>query len=331
MTDYEIRFAKIEDTERIMEFIDTYWKKGHILGSDRELFEWQYINNNRLNFVLGIDKDNNIQGILGFIPYDKTDDKDIALALWKANPSASFLGIRLIMFLIKEEPHRNIVCPGINMRTTSKIYQQLGMKVDAMKQWYRLRNVSDYKIAEIGDNTIPMFDDNIQGDFILIKDVRELNYIYDFENNYHKRSVPYKSFEYFSKRYFNHPSYQYMVYGLKKNEKVESVFVFRVQECNGARVLRFVDCIGDYEDIKSATKAIDELLIELNAEYIDMYEVGIEDTILNEAGWLCVKESGNIIPNYFAPYEKSVVDIFYCTNNENAILFRGDGDQDRPN
>lgn len=332
MADYNIRFAEKSDTDSIMEFIDLYWKKEHILATDKRLFEWQYINNDRLNFVLGIDDNNIIQGVLGFIPYDSSGEKDIALALWKANPKVSLLGIRLMMFLMEEEPHRNIVCPGINIRTTSKIYEWLGMKVDTMVQWYRLNQRVEYFIAKIVDGIIPDAKEKLQYNFERIETADQLVEVFDFKSPFHVKTIPYKSYGYVSKRYFNHPAYEYYVYALKKDEgKAESLFVFRIQECQGKRALRFVDCIGKYDEIAFATASIDSLMEEMDAEYVDMYEAGIDYKLLIDAGWKPVKETKNIIPNYFAPFEQSVVDIHYCTSDINAVLFRGDGDQDRPN
>ena len=67
--DYTIRFATKEDIEAIMLFIDRCWRKDHILARDRELFEWQYGGaDERVNIVLGLDENGNIQGMLGFIP-----------------------------------------------------------------------------------------------------------------------------------------------------------------------------------------------------------------------------------------------------------------------
>ena len=96
MGNYTIRFAEYDDIPAIMNYIDNYWKKGHILAVNQALFKWQYVNHERVNFVIGLNEENNICGILGFIPYSADDDKDIALALWKARHSESFLGIRLI-------------------------------------------------------------------------------------------------------------------------------------------------------------------------------------------------------------------------------------------
>ena len=62
-----------------------------------------------------------------------------------------------------------------------------------------------------------------------------------------------------------------------------------------------------------------------------MYEKGVDSNILQKAGWIKLDETDNIIPNYFSPYEQINVDINYCTSDENIVLFRGDGDQDRPN
>lgn len=325
-----IRFAEYNDIPEIMQYIDDYWKKNHILATNRELFEWQYIDNERVNFVLGLDENNNIQGILGFVPYSREDDKDIALALWKANHSESFLGIRLLLFLMKEEKYRDIVCPGINMATTSKIYTQCGFKVDVMNQWYRLNSNGEYIIGKIEDDVIPSYNNS---DYSMVL----LNSIHDIERckwitSRKKTDTPYKSLEYLKKRYFNHPAYDYLVYEIiNENDESKGIVVLRIQECNGSKVFRFVDFVGEQAVLELITGELDRLMNQFEVEYIDMYEAGLNDDILIKAGWTKVKDTNNIIPNYFAPYEQRNVDIYYSTTNENTFLFRGDGDQDRPN
>jgi hypothetical protein len=40
----------------------------------------------------------------------------------------------------------------------------------------------------------------------------------------------------------------------------------------------------------------------------------------------------NIIPNYFEPFVAENIDIYFFSNtNEKVYIFKGDGDQDRPN
>lgn len=333
--DYTIRFAKKDDTEEIMEFIDRYWRKDHILSRNKTLFDWQYGNadSDRLNIVLGIDENGDIQGMLGFVPYDTGSEKDIALALWKANPSTGFLGIKLIMFLFDNEPHREVVCPGINMDTTSKIYEHLGMSVGAMKQWYRLREMDDYKIAKVTDPTIPAFETpNEPKKLTRLDTINDFDNTFDYKDEAYAKSIPLKSRAYIEKRYYDHPIYKYILYAASYDgNTADSVFVFRVQECNGSRALRMIDCIGNRDSLRMITGEIDRLLKEYDCEYIDVYEVGISDDVLEYAGWRRVEDEGNIIPDYFSPFEHRKVDIHYSISNADAVLFKGDGDQDRPN
>lgn len=329
MEDCEIRLAVYEDIPVIMRFIDQYWKKGHILALNRELFEWQYTNDQIVNMVIGIDHEGNIQGILGFIPYGNGSDKDIALALWKANQVKSFLGIRLLAYLKKEVPHRNIVCTGINLETTSKIYLQMGMTIGTMTQWYRLSSVEKFKIAKVEYSEIPKvgLSKNSLQQLKSFEETKEFFELYGIDEGH----VPFKSAAYICKRYFNHPIYKYLIYGVKgENGKNCALIVLRIQEYRDAKTVRFVDCVGSASVIQTITTELDQIMIDHGAEYIDLYETGLNPEKLKEAGWIPVKESGNIIPNYFSPYEQRIIDIHYCTSDKNAVLFRGDGDQDRP-
>ncbi len=147
-----------------------------------------------------------------------------------------------------------------------------------------------------------------------------------------KTMVPHKSASYLLWRYIEHPEYKYKVFVSKNNDGEERVlFVFRIQECKGSKVLRMVDCIGAKAEIKRITPEIDRLMDEYGCEYIDTYEAGINDEIFIDAGWCKVTDDGNIIPDYFSPFERRKVDIHYSTSSTIATLFKGDGDQDRPN
>lgn len=331
--EYRVRYALKEDMNGIMRFIDRFWRRNHILSRNRELFEWQYGGNkDRLNIIIGVDEKNEIQGMLGFVPYRDSDDKDFALALWKANPITGFLGVKLIKYLMENEPHRTIVCPGINLDTTKKIYEYLGMTVGTMKQWYRLAKKDSYKIARIVNNEIPLYETKAM-DVKLIKldSVKELEAAFDFENSAYLKGVPYKSLQYIQKRYYDHPMYDYIVYALKDNkEKSDTLFVFRVQDCNDSHALRMIDCIGQCDRIEQITDEIDKLLVEYDCEYVDVYEAGIKDETMISGGWKKVMDEGNIIPDYFSPYEQRKVDIHYSSENQRVVLFKGDGDQDRP-
>ena len=68
-----------------MNFINVYWKKGHILGTNRKLFEYEHVDGNKVNFLLAVDRtDNSIVGILGFILASHNLTKlDVWTGIWK--------------------------------------------------------------------------------------------------------------------------------------------------------------------------------------------------------------------------------------------------------
>ena len=107
--------------------------------------------------------------------------------------------------------------------------------------------------------------------------------------------------------------------------------VLRVQPWGCSKALRLIDCIGDHQLIQFLTPMLDKLLDDLDCEYIDCYETGIDANIFRNGGWRSVSETGNIIPEYFSPFEQKNVDIYYMSEMDKPILFKGDGDMDRPN
>src|SRR5699024_3043631 len=100
-----------------------------------------------------------------------------------------------------------------------------------------------------------------------------------------------------------------------------------------APVLRLVDFIGADEVLPRLGKALDALLQRSGAEYLDCYNAGIDPAVWQAAG---LRErlpgDGVVIPNYLTPPLHANTEYFYFTNRpENFVLFKADGDQDRPN
>lgn len=324
-----IRLAAESDIANIRRFLDMYWKRGHILARDREMLVWQYSFGKPLSMVLGIDEEQKIQGILGFIPYECEDGEfpDLCLALWKANPGHAFLGMRLLLFLKQQVRHRHIFCVGINLQTTKKIYEDFGFFVRKMRQWYRLRPQLAYRIANVVNTEIP----NIEAEQLSLRLLQDDSELENMPELFCSGGVPYKSSRYVKKRYVLHPRYMYELYLAERAEGEKLLLVMRWQLSQGAVVLRLVDCIGDVSLLPGCSAAMDGLLARRGAEYVDLYEAGLPEELLYRAGYLPVEESGNIIPNYFQPYLRENISIYYAADTEGMVLFRGDGDQDRPN
>ena len=79
---------------------------------------------------------------------------------------------------------------------------------------------------------------------------------------------------------------------------------------------------------------MEQLLVELGAEYVYFYEYGIDESIMFKSGLEENKFDDQIIvPNYFEPFEKRNIKLSWAlkSNSSTVIpIFKGDGDQDRP-
>lgn len=324
-----IRFADETDIDGIMDFIDAYWKKGHILGNNREFFIYEHlISPEAISFVISENEKGEINAILGYIPYGKTN-RDVMTVMWKANHTAhSSLGLELFKYLKDNGDVRIMASPGSNPKLKG-LYRYLGYGFGKMIQWYRLRPQEDYHIAKISNPDIPEVAS--QTDYISLDTWDMLVDFFDF-NRYGKDNKPYKEPWYIKKRYYDHPIYDYDVYGIRdQSGKIPLLMIFRVITVNGCNAIRLIDCIGDFSFMKITAKLLDDVLEKYNAEYVDCYEVGLSDDYMIDAGWKKTEGTGNIIPNYFAPFIQENIDIYYFSSDADIVLFKGDGDQDRPN
>ena len=316
-----IRFAKLADIDAIMHFIDQNWRKGHILARDRQLFEWMYLeDSNSVNFVISLN-DDKINGILGFIPYNSAKNQ-IALTIWKAlKDENAMVGVTMLSFLEKELLPTAIVSPGINPKTTTAIYKYFKYDVGKMRHYYRLANVADFYIPVVKDKHIPVFETTGPAEIHAISEYDELKGIILANNAINKDEY------YIKRRYFEHPVFEYIHYIV--NGKLD--IILREQNVNEHKCIRVVDMLGDFSQLICFTTTLDKLLVDNKYEYIDCYVAGVDASIWEKAGWLDVDETQNIIPNYFSPFERTKVDLYYSSKPKKFAVFRGDGDQDRPN
>lgn len=326
--DKMIRFANENDIPDIMTFIDDYWRKGHILSRDRKLFEFQYCWEKEVSFVIS-GTEGKITGVLGFIPYDQ-ENRDVTLAIWKTvKTKNTMLGISILNYLRENGNVRTLSAPGINPKTIA-IYKFLGLGTGIMRHWYRLRDISGFKIAKVADREIPNYLQSSGLSISCISDFDQAVNEFGIETCLVRKHQLRKSTAFVERRYFRHPAFEYIKYGLKLGE-AKLFVVFRVQPCNNSFVLRLIDAIGDQILLQYFSEKIDELLEQYKCEYVDCYEAGVEDSVFLRGGWKRVLDSGNIMPDYFAPFEQRNIDIYYMSEIDNVILFKGDGDMDRPN
>lgn len=333
-----ISLGSLNDVADIMLFINSEWKQGHILARDKDFFRYEHQSKDQINFVISKDENMKINGVLGFIPSALEEVSDVCTVIWKVSKNSQnpILGIQLLQFLQKEKSVRIVLSVGINKKTMG-IYKYLGMYTDSLNQFVMInKNIQEFKIAKVNEladfNSISVSLD-LNYDIKLVNQGSDLS---DFNFEEYKQNIPFKNRKYFCKRYFEHPIYQYDVYGAYLGDNCVGLIVTRVQSHDESKVLRIVDFIGEEKCLLSFGKFISELIIKEGYEYADFYCFGLNQELLNNAGFDLIDpfEKDLIIPNYFAPYLQKNIPIYFFadTNNiESLKFFKADGDQDRPN
>lgn len=329
---YEIRLAFFNEISELMSFINTYWKSGHILAVDRDFFEYEMVVDGKVNFLIAKTKDTGIiEGILGFLPCSRCAEKlDIWGVVWKTIPGAMpMLGMELKKRLMTEIGARTDLGVGANPSTSipllSKIYHYYTAK---MKHYYRLSDIEEYKIAKIGNKEIYEYCANEKIEVIELISCQALESFFDFATILDV--IPYKDIWYYNKRFYEHPIYNYKIWGVI-GENSRAVIITRTQNCNNSSVVRIVDYIGEQKLFALCGNFFDTLLNE--NEYIDFYFDGFDEQFVKQAGFCEVRDDINIIPDYFNPFEQVNVDIYVDSSNnrKKCFFFKADGDQDRPN
>jgi len=322
--------CSFDDYDGLRRFIDQIWSKDHVLGSNRDLMDFQHKTTTGYNFVISKNSMNQITSILGYIPtyqYDisLSQNIDCWLAIWKVDVDSATpgIGLALLQWLEKNLSMQSVGAIGINS-AVGIIYKALGYKTGILNQYYFINpKVKKFQIAkpEIS-KTKQLFRSRTSLKNI---DQSQLSTI-----NYHHR--PQKSVEYIKNRYLDHPFYKYFMIGAYKDGKLLSAMIIRKIEINGSACLRIVDIQGDYSKIGFIGSELAGLLNEYDCEYIDCLNHGIPKQLFLDWGF-SLRNSQSIIPNYFEPFLQENIDIqfAYRSTKEDYLIFKGDSDQDRPN
>lgn len=338
---YEYRLATVEDTDNIMDFIRREWNPNHIFAHDKEFFLWQYGrteygDEKNLNFVLTLSKETGkILGGIGYVAYSNNPDKlDISPAISKVKshgllPMSGLEQMKRQMQLVGE---RSQLSSGTNPVTMRPLYDRVfHYRTGVMQQFYIANpNCENFKIAKF-----PQGNPRKKGLYNPRYHLHEISSIdelggFDFEHDYDDMS--YKSYEFIQKRYFNHPIYSYRVWKIiDADDKIRGFIIGRVIEINQSKALRLVDYRGELPILYDTIGVVTDILIKENIEYADIMADRLDIEKMRAAGFELLDIHGDImVPNYFEPYVAENIEVNY-ENNTDRILFKADGDQDRPN
>lgn len=332
---YEFRVATKEDIDSIMQFIGDYWKADHILSYSKPLFEYEFLEEDgTVNFILAIDRrKGTIECLNGFLKASHDENNlDIWGSIWKVlDGNKGMLGVELIRRRKEMVQCRCDLDVGDNPETAIPIFKSLLKRYTIkMSHYYMLSERECYKIAKI-----LYFPEKKKGkesyNVIRFNNINEVKTRYNAEK--FKNRIPYKDYWYINHRFFEHPVYNYEVYGIEFNKTIEALFVLRNQPYENSVAVRFVDYIGECTLIRGIGWFLEEYLKKNDRyEYIDFYCAGMDDKYIREAGFSALTDNDmNIIPNYFEPFRQENIDIWVDSSEKDSLFTKADADQDRPN
>ena len=334
LKNYTVRLCRKDEYDKLVTFLRDHWNPNHVFCRNKEIVEFQHGSaaDGNYDFVIAVNNETgDIHAVLGFIRssrYDETDKKPQAVygALWKArddvqDKESGKLGLAVLSYLLKMFPESDYLTLGLS-KDSQSIYEALHFDFGKMNHYYvASKNISDFKICEN-----PYVDRNA-----VINDKYELKDIESVPEEFEPFYFPKKHSEYIRNRYLKHPFYRYKLLGIYTNNELLSVWVYRGCGIEDRKCLRIIDMVGKLDEIDNINGNIQSFLEKNGCEYIDCYNYGIEKEVFLKIGFNEV-EGDCIIPNYFEPFEKKNVDIHYAAfGKHDAVIFKGDGDQDRPN
>ena len=340
---FTIRRCRTSDVPDVLAFLDAHWKPRHIFTLDRALFDWQYARPDRPGeYSIAIarrDADSSLVGMLGFLPTRRFDpalaaDNAIWLALWKVRDDIATgpLGLKLLTDVTDHEPHSSVGVIGFQAPAAA-IYRALKYQVGEL-QHYVLPNpdVSTFALAAFERAPSKPIPDTT---FTTVA-VDQNNFseaVAGLELGVRDSLTPRKTPDYFRARFLQHPTYRYLCFVLRRGDRPAALLACRVASHHGRQALRVVDFIGPDDAVPALGALVLEQIRRQGAEYADIHNWGIDPSLFEAAGFSRVDPDGpDIVPNHFEPFERRNAPVrFALKSTRPAVLFKGDGDQDRPN
>lgn len=307
-------------------------RKNHVFSKNKKLIDFYYnFKNNKKTNLIGLYTKKKLVSAIGLIPYKNWDtklNKDYFIAFLLKTSSADGSTFIFLKYIYEKIRPKLLVVNGINLNTSGKIFERLG-KIKLFSHYYilnpnikpKVSNNLNFSKKKKDSNNALQLKIKISDEILIMP-----------KSNYY----PIKSKNYFKKKYLENPYYDYFVMNFYKKNKLIFFFICRkiyVKKLD-AYIIRVIDFYGSIPKRGSLVKNLSEYLKINNIEYLDMLCNGFKKNVLEDIG-LLKKNNNQKIPNHFEPFTGKNAQLSFSIlinkYKRNILLFKGDGDQDRPN
>ena len=312
---------------------NNWLKNNHIFSKNKKIinFYYNFKNNKKIN-ILGLYKKDKLVSAMGLIPNKNWDSKlkdDYFIAfLVKSKKLLSDSTFIFLSFVYKKIKPKFLGVCGINLKTSGKIFQRLS-KIELFSHYY----ISNPSLKSKVSKNLIFYKKNYVTNISLDLTLKISNKLYKLPISKH---YPIKSKNFFQKKYLENPFYDYFVMNFYSAKKLIFFFICRKIEIKKykTKIVRVIDFHGNIPNKVSLVNVLTRYLIKNNIEYIDMLCHGFTNSVLENIGFL-KKKNNQIIPDHFEPFTGKDAQLNFSIlinkYKRNIILFKGDGDQDRPN
>ena len=335
---YCIEAVKEDLIADFMRFMSENHDPSCLLAMSKYFIDEQFYNSERNCYnILAAKKkeDAQILGAIAFVEtanYDRTigDDNFVWITNWLAKketyPTAG-LNLLSSLFQYKQKVNIGTVCYN---ETAGAIYKAMRFKTGELKHFFQVKEhlrqtvlIQHYEPPNRGRRRLP----GNRSYSLCPVDPADFDVLQD-------RMAVKKTKDYFINKYCNSPFYQYILKVIKRGGTPISLLVLRVDAYQETKAIRIVDFWGDASALRYMNTAFQGLLSDLSAEFLDFYCYGIDEDVMEQAGFSHNTMEGDLmVPCYFEPFRPVNVKInfAYRMRDEGAVtVFKGDGDREFP-
>jgi hypothetical protein len=333
----KIDLCKIEDILELQEFIHNHWKEDHILSRNRDLFNWQYVKDNKVNFLI-MKHRNKIRGMLGFTyPEFFMDSKDSIpvywLNMWRSTIDGGGMFL-LDYFMNRFKPQ--IVAGSHLSDDAMKIYEYIGYSIDYLNIYYMVNQdktefevLGNFKGKYISEDRI----DDDSKEFSFYNNAADILEDKSLRMGMGFEIVNKSLWKYIKNRYANHPVYNYYYISLNDNNLLSGIIVYRIV----SKCIFIVDFFGYFIGFSGIGHVFQILMQENDVEYIVFMNYGWDRDLLASSGFMKRGSLvGVVVPTLFEPFERKNNEHSFCYKFSSVydakfIINKGISDFDRPN
>tara|TARA_B100000886_G_scaffold93274_1_gene61658 strand:+ start:13407 stop:14471 length:1065 start_codon:yes stop_codon:yes gene_type:complete len=329
------RFAKVSDINKIQNFYKAHWPYKNIITEDLIFLLYEFADGLDLNFLICECKNtNSIESIIGFYSYSKhSKHKHICGSMSLVNPLSKYplLGIETLKRLKLMTKCFSYCGTNTNPKTMMPLVKRfLSHHTDKMNHYYLINDRLDsFDICNPDKNFINKKKKRkITLKMDLINDMEDLIKTKIIFNEF--QNIPFKSLEYIIKKYILHPIYKYNIYKINESKNTLGIIVTRIVTISNISVLRVIDFIGQLKVLPFIDINLLNMIYKNKYEYVDIL-TNLPEEFFEASLFIDKSKTKSIIPNYFEPFEKKNIEIYYESSLKDLYFFKGDADGDRPN